>query len=158
MYPELLRLLACDDLEPGEPEELTRQILAAPDDPEYDWAQGDASIAMACELQAIMGEFAATSDKIDEAHEQIQDMFEDEFPAFPHEMFDGAHRIDGNVYFKWLNGELAERAGEEGGYEAVMFDTGADDRFTIFIVYRKDVARILELAAALGLRMRATAA
>jgi len=158
MYPELLRLLACDDLEPGEPEALTQQILAAPDDPEYEWAQGDAAIAMACELQYAMGEFAATSDKIDEAHEQIQDMFDDDFPAFPHEKFDHAHRIDGDIYFTWLNEELAQHAVEEGGYAAVLFDTGADDRFTIFVVYRKDVARILELAEALGLRMRSTAA
>lgn len=157
MYPELLRLLTCDDLEPGEPEELTRQILAAPDDPDYAWAQGDPAIAMACELQDILGEFAATSDKIDEAHEQIQDMFDDDFPGFPFELFDGAHRIDGKVYFRSLNEELAQRAAEDGGYEIIEFDTGADDRLTLIVVYRKDVDRILELASALGLRMSAPA-
>lgn len=155
MYPELLRLLTCDDLEPGEPEELTRQILAAPDDPEYEWAQGDSAMAMACELQSAMGEFAATSDKIDEAHEQIQDMFDDDFPGFPFELFDHAHRIDGRVYSRWLNEELAERAVEEGGYEVIEFDTGADDRLTLFVVYRRDVDRILELASALCLNMSA---
>jgi len=157
MYPELLRLLTCDDLEPGEPEELTRQILSAPDDPGYEWVQGDAAIAMACELRDILGEFGATSDKIDEAHEQIQGMFEGDFPGLPSELFDQAQRIDGRVYFRWLNEELARRAVEDGGYEIIAFDTGADDRFTLIVVYRKDAARILELAGALGLRMSAPA-
>ncbi len=107
MYPELLRLLTCDDLEPGDAEELTRQILSAPDDPEYEWALGDVAIAMACRLQDVLGEFAATSDKIDEAHEQVRDMFDDDFPGFPHELFDHAHRIDGDLYFRWMNAELA---------------------------------------------------
>lgn len=152
MLPELLRRLACDALEPGEPEELSQQILSAPEDPEFEWTQGDDAMAMACALQDALEEFAATSDKIDEAHEQIQDMFEDDFPGFPYEMFEGS-RVDSKAYFSWLNTELAQRAVEEGGYEALIFETGADDRMTLFVVYRKDVERILELAAALGMRI-----
>lgn len=150
MYSELINLLACHGLGTEEVNEAAEQIASAPEDPEYEWTRGDASMAIASELVATLYEFAAVSDKADEMHEQIQDMFDAGFPDFP-----DASEADWNAaaYFQWLDTELSQLAVDEGGYGAVMLDTGADDNMNLFVVYRKDTDRILELAAALGLTM-----
>lgn len=150
MYSELINLLACHGLDTEEVNEAAEQIASAPEDPEYEWTRGDASMAIASELVATLYEFAAVSEKADEMHEQIQDMFDAGFPDFP-----DASEADWNAaaYFQWLDTELSQLAVDEGGYGAVMLDTGADDNMNLFVVYRKDTDRILELAAALGLTM-----
>lgn len=150
MYLELINLLTCKGLDFRELKDIAEQVASAPDDPEYEWAQGDASVAIGCELAGRLYDFAAISDKADEMHEQIQDMFDGDFPDFP-----GAHeeRWNAAAYSQWLDAELSQRAVEEGGYDAVMLDTGADENMNLFVVYRKDTPRILELADALGLRM-----
>lgn len=153
MYAELIDLLTCRLLESHEREEIEKQILAASANPEYEWAQGDEILAMAASLRDELYDYGAISDKIDEAHEQIQEMFDYDFPDFPDEIFKECDGTDLRIYFKWLNDELAQRAIEDGAYEAIIFDAGEDDRICIFIPYRKDTNRILELAAALGFRM-----
>lgn len=153
MYAEIIDLLTCRLLESHECEEIEKQILAASTNPEYEWAQGDEILTIAASLRDELYDYGAISDKIDEAHQQIQEMFDYEFPNFPYELFDKDGRTDIRIYFKWLNDELSQLAIEEGGYEAVMFDAGEDDRMCMFLPYRKDTDRILELAAALSLRM-----
>ena len=155
MYPELIDLLTSRMLDPQERDDIAQQVAAAPDDPEYEWADGDAAMASSCELLNGLADFAATSDKIDELHEQIQDMFDEDFPEFPAAAIatGTGGRIDLTAYFSWLDGELAGRAVEEGGYEAVIFDTGADDNMSVFVVDRNDTDRIVQLAGELGLRI-----
>jgi len=155
MYPELIDLLTSHMLEPQDRDSIAREVAAAPENPEYEWARGDAAMAISCELLNGLGDFAATSDKIDELHEQIQDMFEDSFPEFPAAALatGTGGRIDLTAYFAWLDQELAQRGVEQGGYEAVIFDTGMDDNMSVFVVDRNDTGRIVELAGALGLRI-----
>lgn len=150
MYPELINLLACHGLDSEEVNEAAEQIKSAPGDPEYGWTEGDASMAVASEMVATLYEFAAVSDKVDEMHEQIQDMFDEGLPEFPDASEAGWNAA---AYFEWLDTELSQLATDEGGYGAVMLDTGADDNMNLFVVYRKDTDRILELAATLGLTM-----
>lgn len=155
MYPELIDLLTSRMLEPQDRDSIARQVAAAPDDPDYEWTGGDAAMASSCELLNGLDEFAATSDKIDELHEQIQEMFDEPFPDFPASTITAAMdgRIDLTAYFDWLNAELHKFGAEEGGYEAVIFDTGADDNMSVFVVDRDDTERIVQLAGQLGLRI-----
>lgn len=155
MYPELIDLLTSRMLEPQERDDIARQVAAAPDDPEYEWTDGDAAMASSCELLNGLVGFTATSDKIDELHEQIQDMFDEDFPEFPAAAITAAMdgRIDLTAYFHWLDEELAQRAVDEGGYEALIFDTGANDNMSVFVVDRNDTGRIVQLAGQLGLRI-----
>lgn len=155
MYSELIDLLTSRMLEPQDRDDIARQVAAAPDDPDYEWTGGDTAMAVSCELLSVLQEFAATSDKIDELHEQIQDMFDEDFPGFPSAAItaDTDGRIDLNAYFAWLNLELHKFGAEEGGYEAVIFDTGADDNMSVFVVDRNDTDRIVQLAGERGLRI-----
>ncbi|MFK3739101.1 hypothetical protein [Massilia sp. TN1-12] len=155
MYVELINLLSCSELEAHECKEMAERVLNAPDDPEYEWViEVPDSVPMACELVQQLWDFAAVSDKIDEVHEQIQEMFDDEFPDIPDRFsIPGGWNIDAVAYLKWLDAELAKRGLDQGGYEAIMLDTHADDRMTMFIVYRKDGDRILQLASELDLTM-----
>lgn len=158
MYIELIDLLSCHMLEPQERNAIARRVAAAPDDPEYDWTRTDADATVACayELRYALEDFAATSDKIDEVHEQIQDMFDDGFLDFPDEAVvpGSGGRVDLDAYFAWLDAELAGRGTEKGGYGAVIFDTRADDNMSVFIVERNDTDRIVQLANELGLRIQ----
>jgi hypothetical protein len=158
MYAELIDLLSSHMLEPHERDEIAERVVAAPDDPEYEWTQtyGDATVACACELRDALDDFAATSDKIDEVHEQIQEMFDDDFPDFPYEAVrsgwgDG---VDADKYAAWLDAELAGRGTEKSGYGFVVFDTTADDNMSVFVVDRNDIDRIIELAGELDLRIQ----
>jgi hypothetical protein len=150
MYPILIDLLTNGALDPDERDDVVQQILDAPNHPiSDDWTGPEADqAAMALALVELLEEFAATSDKLDEAHEQIQDMFDEGFPDYPHELMKG----DGDLttYFTWLNAELAQWGTGEGGYQSLVFDTGVDDRITIFVVYRKNADKIIKLASKLG--------
>jgi hypothetical protein len=157
MYAELIDLLSGHMLEPHERDEIAERVAAAPDDPEYEWTQtyADATVACGLELRYALDDFAATSDKIDEVHEQIQDMFDD-FPDYA----DVETRIfpdgdfDVNAYFAWLDAELAGRETEKGGCGFVIFDARADDNISVFVVERNDIDRIIALGDELGLRFQ----
>ena len=157
MYVELIDLLSDHMLEPHERDEIAERVAAAPDDPEYEWTRtyADATVACASELRSALDEFAATSDKIDEVHEQIQEMFDD-FPDFPYEAVGAGwgDGVDGDKYGAWLDAELAARGTEKGGYGFVVFDTTVDDNMSVFVVDRNDIDRIIELASELDLRIQ----
>jgi hypothetical protein len=91
----------------------------------------------------------ASSDKLDELHEQIQDMF-DAFPDFPHELLkeSGGSALP---YFEWLDSELAQRAVEEGGYELIRIDGNGSDEMDALVVYRRDTNDIIQAAALMGM-------
>jgi hypothetical protein len=148
---ELIDLLTIGELDANERDEIVAQVEDAPNNPDYDFPPGFDAMKIACELVAELGEFAATSDKGDELHEQIQDMFEDDFPDFPFALV----RSEGGAqaYVEWLDAELAQRGAEQGGYAAVCLDTGADDTISVFVVYLKDRERVIMLGTLLGLRM-----
>ncbi|MFK3739096.1 DUF6630 family protein [Massilia sp. TN1-12] len=149
MYAELIDLLSCHLLDPHEREEMARQVANAPHDTEYNWAGDFQEIAIAAALADQLADFVAWADNIESTHEQIQDMFDRDFPDFPKELTGEEHGVA--LYFAWLDKELSKMAVEEGGYDVVELDTGADDNLRLLVVFRKDVARILELATALNL-------
>lgn len=152
---ELLDLLTCNDFEPEELAEMAERIQNAPNDPEYEWlADGmpedevTPELFMRFALSSEVSDYVAHSDKVDELHEQIEEMFEDSeepLPPFPYEESDEA---DNGVqfYFEWLDEQLAER----GDYSFLIMDVGLDDELHAIVVLRDDVDRILELASQLG--------
>jgi hypothetical protein len=145
-YAILVDLLTNGSLDREECDDVAQQILDAASDgvstdltgPEADQA------AKALALVELLEEFAATSDKLDAAHAQIKGMFDEGFPDYPHALM----KDDGDLatYFAWLNAELAQWGTADGGYESLVFDTGVDDRITIFVVYRKHADKIVKLA------------
>lgn len=81
LLSELLTKLTCGELEGEELDEAVAAITDAPSAPRDEWIDSDAQ-AYAVEILSQLGGYMASSDKIDELHEQIQDMF-DAFPDFP---------------------------------------------------------------------------
>lgn len=150
MYAVLVDLLTNGALDAAERDDVARQVVDAPNHPvSDDWTGPEADqAAKALALVELLDEFAATSDKLDEAHAQIQDLFDEGFPDYPHALM----KDDGDLatYFTWLNAELAQWGTDEGGYESLVFETGVDDRITIFVVYRKNADKIVKLASRLG--------
>ena len=152
MFSELIDLLTCGALDAQERSEIERRVAEAPNDPDYEeWSGGDDRIAIACALEDLLADFAATSDKRDELHEQIQDMFDGDFPDFPYDIAGRGMSI--LAYFDWLDAELAQHAVEKGGYGTVCLETGADDKLSVFVVYLSERERIVGLAHLLGLRI-----
>ncbi|NHQ85588.1 hypothetical protein HA050_05580 [Iodobacter sp. HSC-16F04] len=150
MIQELLRLLSCNEFSANEIIEAAQYVENAPDNPELEWA-GSAASAMTFAIYDKLYSWTVEGDKIDEIHEQLEDMFSDPLPAFPYDDIE----IQNNsfAYFRWINCVLAGYAIKEGGYELLSIDPGTDDQLRLLIVYKKDTSRILELAQALSLRI-----
>lgn len=147
LLSELLTRMTCGDLEGEELDEVVTAITNAPSNPLEDWVDSDAQ-AYALEIINQLGGYIASSDKIDELHEQIQDMF-DEFPDFPYELLEDRER--GVLpYYEWLDGELAQRATDEGGYDLIQIEGSGTDNMDALIVYRRDTADIIQAAALMG--------
>ena len=147
LLSELLTRMTCGDLEGEELEEAVAAITAAPSNPQEEWIDSDAE-AYALEIISQLGGYIASSDKIDELHEQIQDMFE-EFPDFPYDLLKDRER--GVLpYYEWLDAELAQRAVEEGGYDLIQIEGSGTDNMDALIVYRRDTADIIQAAALMG--------
>lgn len=147
LLSELLSKLTCGDLEGEELDEAVSAITDAPSAPRDEWIDSDAQ-AYAVALLSHLGGHMASSDKIDELHEQIQDMF-DEFPDFPYELLkeSGASVLP---YFEWLDTELAQRAMEEGGYDLIQIEGNGSDEMDALVVFRRDTADIIQAAALMG--------
>ena len=147
LLSELLTKLTCGDLEGEELDAAVAAITEAPSAPRDEWIDSDAQAYAVAILSHLAGHMAS-SDKIDELHEQIQDMF-DEFPDFPYEMLEDS---GGSVlpYFEWLDTELAQRAVEEGGYDLIQIDGNGSDEMDALVVYRRDTNDIIQAAALMG--------
>jgi hypothetical protein len=159
MLPELVELLTCGDLASDQVEAIAMIVEDAPDNPEYEWREWlpDPTHAMVWALLVELDDFIATSDKIDELHEQIAEFFDADFPGFPHDP--RGKQPDGvQSYFRWLDGVLQARAPERGGYELLEIENPVDDNMCAIVVCRPDTTRILELADSLSLRIARTTA
>ncbi|NRR33308.1 hypothetical protein HSX11_24335 [Oxalobacteraceae bacterium] len=150
MIEELIGLLSCNDLNPAEVAAIAELVKKAPEDPELHWIE-DPAQAMTHAILNNMTDYIAESDKIDELHEQLEEMFTDPLPAFPYD--DEAVQESSFAYFKWLDEILAQRGSDIGGYELLSIDDGVDDYIRVAVVNRKDTARILELALLLEFRI-----
>lgn len=149
---ELIALLACGAAADAELDAMTEAVENAEHDPDLEFMRDlDADEAWYREvaLHSALGGYTVVSDKIDELHEQVSDQFEDPLPEFP-EAFWG-EPVD--RYFAWLDAELAGRGVEHGGYRLLMLEAGLDDNMVACVVRRADVARILALASAGGIRI-----
>jgi len=144
MISELVVLLTGGDLDEDEVQEFTAYIEGAAENPEFDWIE-DPQDALLWGLFDQLDEFIATSDKIDELHEQLSDLFADPLEPFPYEQYQEENWHSGH-YFAWLDAQLAKRSPERGGYELLVMDNGFDDNMRAIVVNRPDVARVLELA------------
>ena len=147
LLSELLTKLTCGELEAEELDEAVTAISDAPSAPRDEWIDSDAQAYTVAILLQLAG-YMASSDKLDELHEQIQDMF-DEFPDFPYEMLEdsGGSALP---YFEWLDTELAQRAVEDGGYELIQIDGNGSDEMDALVVYRRDTDDIIQAAALMG--------
>jgi hypothetical protein len=147
LLSELLTKLTCGDLEGEELDEAVAAITDAPSAPRDEWIDSDAQ-AYAVAILSHLGGYMASSDKLDELHEQIQDMF-DAFPDFPYELLKDS---DGSAlpYFEWLDKELAQRAVDEGGYDLIQIDGNGSDEMDALVVYRRDTNDIIQAAALMG--------
>ncbi|SDI09015.1 hypothetical protein [Janthinobacterium sp. YR213] len=147
LLSELLTKLTCGDLEGAELDEAVAAITDAPSAPRDEWIDSDAQ-AYAVAILSHLGGYMASSDKLDELHEQIQDMF-DAFPDFPYELLKDS---DGSAlpYFEWLDKELAQRAVDEGGYDLIQIDGNGSDEMDALVVYRRDTNDIIQAAALIG--------
>ncbi|QKY03381.1 hypothetical protein G3257_14725 [Janthinobacterium lividum] len=147
LLSELLTKLTCGDLEREELDAAVAAITDAPSAPRDEWIDSDAQ-AYAVAILSHLGGYMASSDKLDELHEQIQDMF-DAFPDFPYELLKDS---DGSAlpYFEWLDKELAQRAVDEGGYDLIQIDGNGSDEMDALVVYRRDTNDIIQAAALIG--------
>lgn len=147
LLSELLTLMTCGDLEGEELDDAVAAVSAAPSSPQEEWVNSDGE-AYALEIIDQLGAYIASSDKIDELHEQIQDMFDD-FPDFPYELLqqDGRGVLP---YYEWLDRELAQRAVDEGGYDLIQIEGSGTDNMDALIVYRRDTDKIIQGAALMG--------
>jgi len=150
LLSELLTRMTCGDLEGEELDEAVTAITNAPANADEEWVTSDGQ-AYALEIINQLGGYIASSDKIDELHEQIQDMFDD-FPDFPYELLEDRER--GVLpYYEWLDAELAQRAVEEGGYDLIQIDDSGTDEMNALIVYRRDTNDIIQAAALMAVKI-----
>lgn len=150
MLKELVDLLTCRELDPEELASLVASIEGAGDDPDLDWMDDPSPEELI--QNAIVFKLVnhlAVGDKIDEVHEQISDFFAEPLADFPRRADGRGYRPDD--YFAWLDPLLAARGKDGGGYQLFLLDDSFSDQLNALLVWRKDAARVLELADELAL-------
>lgn len=155
MLKELVDLLTCRELDPEELASLTASIENAGDDPDLDWLDDPSSEELI--QNAIVFKLVnhlAVGDKVDEVHEQISDFFAEPLADFPRRANGRGYSPDD--YFAWLDPLLAERGKHGGGYRLLLLDDSFSDQLNALLVWRKDTARVLELANQLGLAIESS--
>jgi hypothetical protein len=154
MLANLINLLTCGSLEAIDRDEIITRVQNAPEDPEFSWVSSPEE-AMSIELIGSLVDYVATGDKIDEVHELIQDMFEGSFPDFPHDLNadrPGERRVV-LEYYEWMEEELSQWAVEEGGYDLIDVDDRCSENMNVFVVFRRDTDRIIQMGTELGFRL-----
>lgn len=144
LISELVDLLSAGTFTPEEQDAIVQEIEEAL--PELDWTSSEDQ-AYAIAITTMMRRKSASGDKINEIHEDICKMMGDGFPTYPRESMD----VPG--YFIWLDSQLSEWKTDEV-CDIVEIDDTITDNMHLFAVYRKDIARILEIAASLDLSIR----
>jgi hypothetical protein len=95
----------------------------------------------------------AKSDKLDEFHDRICDLFEDELPPFS-TWWDNSPDRTNIDYYAWLDDLVAKLGDKEhGGYELLSIDPGRDDNQHAIVVDRNNTTKILLLSRALSIRI-----
>ena len=149
MLKELVDLLTCRELDPEELASLTAAIENAGDDPDLDWLDDPSPEELI--QNAIVFKLVnhlAVGDKVDEVHQQISDFFAEPLADFPRHANGRGYLPDD--YFAWLDPLLAERGKHGGGYRLLLLDDSFSDQLNALLVWRKDTARVLELASELA--------
>jgi hypothetical protein len=156
MLKELVDLLTSRELDPAELESTVAAIDGAADDPDMDWLYEPTPEELTqTAIIFKLRDFIAVGDKIDEVHEQISDFFAEPLPDYPlHE--DGRYFLP-DEYFLWLDQQLIQRAGDNGGYELLLLGQHYSEELHAVAVLRADAPRTLQLATELALTVeRAT--
>jgi hypothetical protein len=154
MLANLIDLLTCGSLEPIDRDEIAARVQNAPQDPAFSWVSSSEE-AMSIELIGSLVDYVATGDKIDEVHELIQDMFEGPFPDFPHDLNadrPGERRVV-LEYYEWMEQELSQWVVEEGGYDLIDVDDRCSENMNVFVVFRRDTDRIIQIGTEIGFRL-----
>lgn len=156
LIKELITLLASQRLDQDEIDEITETTTLAYNDPEaYIYSDEAAEMAWLLEEDpegitawAIFSElfdFFVVCDKIDELHEQIQEVFtEGPIPDFPYGQFPLTPD-----YFTWLDKLLK---GMPPGYRLISFGDSYGDNLQGLIIRRTDTERILFLCKTLNIK------
>jgi hypothetical protein len=95
----------------------------------------------------------AKSDKLDEFHEAIGDLFAEGLPPFAEWSNDN---LDCSLvnYYAWLDGLVAKFGDKEhGGYELLAIDPSRDDNYYAIAVERNRTVEILRLGRNLGIKI-----
>jgi hypothetical protein len=155
---ELIFLLSCQAMDADDVELVVAQVNLALDDPEtYIAENGDDEMAAYLfesdpgevskwALQIGLDNYLVVSDKMDELHGQIEEMFAEGDSPLPDFPFD--HNFTFDQYINWLNKELAMRGPREhGGYQLIFFGDSYGDDLIADVVYHDDVPRIIELCS-----------
>jgi hypothetical protein len=56
-------------------------------------------------------------------------------------------------YYEWMEQELAEWAVEQGGYDLIEVDDRYSDNMNIFVVFRRDTERMIQIGTVLGFQI-----
>ncbi len=93
------------------------------------------------------------SDRTDEFHDRVCDLFDDALPPFTTWSDNSTDRTSTD-YYAWLD-RLVSKLGDKanGGYELLSLDPGRDDNQHAIAVERSDTDRILLLGRGLSIRI-----
>jgi hypothetical protein len=159
---KFFRLTISSELSPIEIAEALEYVESAPTNPEYRYILEH--LTEPTILQSVLRTSAvvdwlddeglvAKSDKLDEFHDRICDLFADELPPFS-TWWDNALDRTNTDYYAWLD-ELIAKLGdkEHGGYELLSIDPGRDDNQYAIVVDRHNTAKIIQLGRGLDMRI-----
>ena len=120
-------------------------VRKADDNADYGWLGNDISQRRHFAVPAVLSDWVATADKVDELHEIVNEGFGQALPAYPYR--DDKGEFTPPRYFGWLDDLLATHG---KGYELLLWENGYDDYIYAFPVERADTQRILDLSDELG--------
>ena len=93
------------------------------------------------------------SDKTDEFHEQICDLFDESLPPFSTWWDNSVDRTSAD-YYDWLDKVVSELGDKEhGGYELLSLNAEGDDNQRAIAVERNDTDRIIRLGRELSIQI-----
>jgi hypothetical protein len=159
---KFFRLTISSELSPIEIAEALEYVDSAPTNPEYrcilEHVNEPTIVKNLLRTNAVVDwlddeGLVAKSDKLDEFHDCICDLFEDELPPFSNWSDNSLDRTSID-YYAWLD-ELVAELGDKahGGYELLSIDPGRDDNQHAIVVERNNTDKILLLSRELNIRI-----